>query len=55
MQLNLSRPPFGEIVAKARKLNSIIANKAESKVSRNAAITKITALEQATGFDLRRA
>lgn len=45
--------PYGIIIAKARALNAIINNRGESKNSRNAAITQITALERSTGLSLR--
>jgi len=56
MQVNVTpiRRPFGEIVAEARRLNSIINSLRESKNSRNAAISQIGALEVETGLSLRR-
>jgi hypothetical protein len=55
MKLKLDRnSPFGEIVAEARRLNRDIKNLGLSKISRNAAITQLTALEAETGLDLRR-
>ena len=54
MKVNVTHLPFGEIVAKARRLNRIINDLRESKNSRNAAITQLVALERETGFDLRR-
>lgn len=46
-------PSFGEIVAKAQRLNKIIKNLKESKNSRNAAITQLHELEAETGLILR--
>lgn len=54
MKVNVTNLPFGEIVAKARNLNRIINDLHESKNSRNAAITQLSALERKTGLDLRR-
>lgn len=54
MKVNVTHLPFGEIVAKARRLNRIINDLRESKNSRNAAITMINALEAETGLSLRR-
>ena len=50
MKLNIS-----QITAEARRLNGIIRNLGESKVSRNSAITRLSQLERDTGFSLRRA
>lgn len=46
---------YAEIVAKANWLNAIIANRRESKNSRNAAISQIHALERESGLKLRKA
>jgi len=55
MKLKIDRnSPIGDIINEARRLNKAIKNLGLSKISRNAAITQITALESETGLSLRR-
>lgn len=46
--------PIGDIINEARRLNKEIKDLGLSKISRNAAITQMNALERETGLSLRR-